>query len=69
MYPMKLDCGYYGKAIVPQDVFSKLNPGFFISSSTDTVKFMCANRNEIRHLRSLGIDATDDYDWFKIVRA
>lgn len=66
---MTLDGSYYGKAIVPSNVFNQLNPGFFISQSNDTVKYMCANQNEIRHLRSLGIDATDDYDWFKIVRA
>lgn len=67
MYSMKLADGYYGKSIVPITVFKHLDPQYFISSSTDTIKFMCANEAEIKHLRSLGIDATDEYDWFKIV--
>jgi len=58
---------YYGTVYVPLDVFERLNSKFFISSTTDTAKFMCANGEETDHLISLGIEITELYDYYKII--
>jgi len=57
--------GFYGRVAVPKTIFEKLNPSFFISGCTDTMKFMCANTEEKAHLESLGIDVVL-CDWYKI---
>jgi hypothetical protein len=58
--------GYYGKVTLPSGVFKKLDKHYFISSCTNTTKFMCANPDETRHLISLGVKPVT-CDWYKIV--
>ena len=57
--------GYYGKVILPKSVFSQLRSAYFISGCTGSTKFMCANPDETRHLKSLGVK-TIISDWYKI---
>lgn len=67
MYQMN-ECGMYGEVVVPQSVFGKLNQEYFISHSDDTVKYMCANDEEKKHLESLGIMTSNLVcDWYKII--
>lgn len=62
------EIGFYGVAIVFKETFDKLNDKYFISCSTDTVKYMCANDDQKEHLESLGIDTGGVVcDWFKIL--
>jgi len=57
--------GYYGKVKLPKEVFKQLDSHYFISRCTPTVKFMCANEDETRHLNSLGVK-TIICDWYKL---
>ncbi len=60
-------CGAYGRVLVPSSVFYQLDETMFISSSTDSIKFMCANSAETQHLISLGVDVDDVCcDWYEI---
>jgi len=61
--------GCYGSVVVLKNIFDKLNPDFFISHSTDKIKYMCANDKETKHLKSLGIKINDEicFDWYKII--
>lgn len=61
---MKED-GYYGRVKLPKQVFDQLDNYFFISSCTPTVKYMCANEDETRHLKSLGVKVVG-CDWYKL---
>jgi hypothetical protein len=58
---------YYGKVILPEDIFLNLEDKYFISGCTENVKFMCANKEEGNHLISLGVDLVT-CDWYKIVK-
>jgi hypothetical protein len=58
---------YYGVAVLDAETFNKLDPKYFISGCTDTVKFMCANTKEMQHLMQLGIETYDYCDWYKLV--
>ncbi len=58
---------YYGVAKLPKEIFDKLDSSFFISRSTDTVKYMCANNEEFEHMKSLGIDTEALFcDWYRL---
>ena len=63
---MKSD-GFYGKVELPTSLFRRLDKHFFISCCTPSVKYMCANEDEARHLKSLGVKVLEHCDWYKIV--
>lgn len=49
-------------------LFSRLYSPYFISHCTDTVKYMCANEQETKHLNGLGINIEDvKWDYYKII--
>lgn len=61
---------HYGVVTVDNETFNKLNSEFFIIHSSDTVKYMCANEPQIKHLEELKIKTSDiTCDWFKICLA
>ena len=59
---------YHSRVDLPKVLFDQLNPAYFISGCTDTIKYMCANDRETMHLELLGVDFEEDYchDWFEI---
>lgn len=61
--------GFYGVGDLPPEIFDKLDPKYFISGCTDTVKYMCANEEETQHLENLGIDTSRVVcDWYRLMR-
>ena len=56
---------FHGLVHVPEDVFSQLNPEYFIDGCTDTIKHMCASPAETAHLESFGIIPNVN-DWYTI---
>lgn len=75
-----MQCVYedmYGAIKMQSNIFEQLNPTFFIVGSSDDIKYMCANKPEIKHLELLGVtwgETMDKkfnmpcFDWFKIYR-
>jgi hypothetical protein len=57
---------YYGCVIIPLKVFEKLNPSYFISRSSNDVKYMCANLREKEHLKEIGVDVLEYVDYYEI---
>lgn len=62
---------YYGQVCVDNETFQKLNSDYFISGSTEDVKYMRANKEEHEHLKELGVnfnECENACDWFRIIR-
>jgi len=57
----------HGKVTLSKEDFDKLDEKYFISHSSETTKYMCANPEETEHLRTLGVDMDGVVcDWFEI---
>jgi len=65
-YIMK-ENNYYGEVVVPYSIFDKIDNKYLISHSSSSVKYLCANSEETKHIESLGIDTSSVIcDWYKI---
>lgn len=60
--------GFYGVVHVNKDVFNKIDKKYLISGCTDSLKYLCANPSETKHLIDLGVDTNDVVcDWYKVI--
>lgn len=58
---------YYGVINLPLHLFMLLDKSMFISGTTDTTVYMCANEQEKKHLTSLCVNLDGVVcDWYKI---
>ena len=60
--------GMYGVVTLPPRVFERLNKDYFISHSGKMIVYMCANSDETRHLKLLGVKIPEDVvcDFYRI---
>jgi hypothetical protein len=59
----------YGVAVVPFEIWEKIDENLTISGSGENVKFLCANDAEKDALQAVGVSTLDCADYFKIIRS
>ena len=58
--------GYYGLFNVSKTIFDSVSIEMCISGTNESVKYLCANNAETEHLISLGLEAIQNCDWYKV---